>query len=139
MTAPALNPNSASYDAIIVGQGLAGTTLAWALIEAGQRVLVLDAEEPVTSSKIAGGLITPITGQRLALSWRVDEMMPAARAFYGRVEARTGHKVFNDRTATRLFASDIEREIWAKRGCKAEFQKHLTAEHLVHRPHAADH
>ncbi len=118
---------TASYDTIIAGQGLAGTTLAWALMEAGQRVLVIDADEPVTSSKIAGGLITPITGQRLALSWRVDEMMPAAQAFYSRVEARTGRKVFHARTATRLFASDIEREIWGKRRGKPEFQKHLTA------------
>lgn len=116
------------FDTIIVGQGLAGTTLAWALMEAGQRVLVVDADEAVTTSKIAGGLITPITGQRLALSWRVDEMMPAARAFYARVEARTGHKVFHDRTATRLFTSEIEREIWAKRSGKPEFQKHLAKE-----------
>ena len=60
-------------DAIIVGQGLAGTTLAWCLLEAGLSVLVTDREEEVTSSKIAAGLITPITGQRLALSWQVDK------------------------------------------------------------------
>ena len=56
----------APWDVIIVGQGLAGTTLAWHLREAGQRVLVIDACEPVTSSKIAAGLITPITGQRVS-------------------------------------------------------------------------
>ncbi|NOT73105.1 MAG: FAD-binding oxidoreductase [Hyphomicrobium sp.] len=119
---------STSYDTIIVGQGLAGTTLAWCLMEGGQRVLVIDSDEPVTTSKIAGGLITPITGQRLALSWRVDEMLAAARAFYARVERRTGHKVFHERTATRLFASDIEREIWARRRDKPEFRVHLAAE-----------
>ena len=66
-------------DAIIVGQGLAGTTLAWCLLEAGMSVLVTDPEEEITSSKIAAGLITPITGQRLALSWQVETFLPAAR------------------------------------------------------------
>jgi glycine oxidase len=118
---------SKTYDTIIIGQGLAGTTLAWRLMDAGQRVLVLDAEEPVTSSKIAAGLITPITGQRLALSWRVDEMLPEARAFYASVEQRTGQKFFHTRTATRLFQSDIERELWAKRSQQSAFQLHLAA------------
>jgi glycine oxidase len=119
---------SAPYDTIIIGQGLAGTTLAWRLMDAGQRVLVMDAEEPVTSSKIAAGLITPITGQRLALSWRVDDMLPEARAFYASVEKRTGQAFFHARTATRLFQSDVERELWAKRGQKNAFQSHLAAE-----------
>ena len=118
----------APCDSIIVGQGIAGTTLAWRLITAGERVLVIDAEEPVTSSKIAAGLITPITGQRLALSWRVEEMLSAARTFYADIEQRTGAKFFHGRTATRLFRSDDEREIWAKRRDKPEFQAHLSAE-----------
>jgi glycine oxidase len=112
-------------DTVIVGQGIAGTSLAWALLAAGQRVLVLDADEPVTSSKIAAGLITPITGQRLALSWRIAEMLPAARAFYDRVEQQTGVRVFHNRQAVRLFASDLEREIWTKRRDKPEFIVHV--------------
>ncbi len=112
------------WDVIIVGQGLAGTTLAWNLIEAGQRVLVLDAEEPVTSSKIAAGLITPITGQRLALSWRIADVLPSAHKFYASVEARTGAKFFYPRTAVRLFQSDAERQIWAERSSRPAFQAH---------------
>jgi glycine/D-amino acid oxidase-like deaminating enzyme len=115
------------WDVIIAGQGLAGTTLAWHLLEKGQRVLVIDAGEPVTSSKIAAGLITPITGQRLTLSWRYDEFLPAAREFYTRVEKQTGGKFFHDRTAVRLFKSDAEREIWARRSPQPAFQAHLVA------------
>jgi glycine oxidase len=103
------------WDAIIVGQGLAGTTLAWHLILAGQRVLVLDAEAPVTSSKIAAGLITPITGQRMALSWRNDEFLPVAQQFYRTIEQRTGHRFYHTRTAVRLFGSEDDRKTWSKR------------------------
>ncbi|MEQ1652169.1 MAG: FAD-binding oxidoreductase [Hyphomicrobium sp.] len=117
-----------THDTIIVGQGLAGTTLAWRLIDSGQRVLVIDADEPVTSSKIAAGLITPITGQRLALSWRVEEMLGEARTFYAGVEQRTGNTFFHARTATRLFKSDNEREIWQKRSALPAFRAHLASE-----------
>ena len=131
MTAAADTPATTNtpnriWDVIIVGQGLAGTTLAWQLLHAGASVLVIDEEAPVTTSKIAAGLITPITGQRLALSWRVDDMLPAARAFYARVEATIGQKVFHDRTAVRLFKSDIERDLWMKRKELPAFQAHLT-------------
>jgi len=113
------------FDTIIVGQGLAGTTLAWHLVEAGQRVLILDADEPVTSSKIAAGLITPITGLRLVLTVRCDEFLSAAREFYTRIEQRTGQTFFHDRVATRLFKSDDERQNWSVRGQRPEYQAHL--------------
>jgi len=114
------------YDVIIVGQGIAGTTLAWHLREAGKRVLTIDAGEPVTSSKIAAGLITPITGQRLVLSTRYDEFMPVARAFYTYVEKRTGRSFFHDRVALRLLKSEAERHVWAERETHSDYLAHLT-------------
>ncbi len=114
-----------SWDVIIVGQGLAGTTLAWHLLEAGRRVLMIDAGEPVTSSKIAAGLITPVTGKRLYLSWRCNEFLPVARNFYLRIERHTGQTFFHDRIAVRLFRSDKERQIWQKRSVQPEYRSHL--------------
>jgi glycine oxidase len=116
---------SAVWDAIIVGQGLAGTTLAWQLTIAGQRVLVVDREDAVTSSKIAAGLITPITGHRLALGWQGTEVREVARQFYRSIETRTQRTFFHDRTAVRLFKSDFEREQWAQRRLQTEFQAYL--------------
>ncbi|MBL4757777.1 MAG: FAD-dependent oxidoreductase [Rhizobiales bacterium] len=116
-----------SWDVIIVGQGLAGTTLAWHLQEAGQQVLIIDADEPVTSSKIAAGLITPITGMRMVLSWQYDKFLPVARDFYQSIEQRTGRHFFSERTAIRLFKSDEEQANWAKRGQRLDYQAHLVA------------
>ncbi len=116
----------ALWDVIIVGQGLAGTTLAWRLREAGQRVLVIDACEPVTSSKIAAGLITPITGQRLKLSWRCDEFLPVARKFYTSIEKKTDRKFFHDRISLRLFKSETERQYWEERSGNPDYLSHLT-------------
>ena len=113
------------WDAIIVGQGLAGTTLAWHLQEAGQRVLIIDRDEAVTASKIAAGLITPVTGQRLALSWRVDEFLPVARKFYARIEKRTDTKFFHPRAAVRLFSTDAEPAAWMDRCQHPDFQMQM--------------
>ncbi len=117
--------SEAPWDVIIVGQGLAGTTLAWHLRKAGQRVLVIDACELVTSSKIAAGLITPITGQRLVLSWRYDEFLPAARKFYTSIEKQTEQKFFHHRISLRLFKSKTERQNWTGRCSKPDYQSHL--------------
>jgi glycine oxidase len=106
---------------------LAGTTLAWHLAEAGQRVLLLDPHEPVTTSRIAAGLMTPITGRRLVASWRCDEFLPAARAFYRRIEQRTGARFFHDRTAIRLFAHDDERSRWAQLSAEPSVTRHLVS------------
>lgn len=121
----ALASSNRKWDTIIVGQGLAGTTLAWRLRDAGQRVLIIDADEEVTSSKIAAGLITPITGKRLTLSWRYDEFLPVASRFYRDVETRTGQHFFFERTAVRLFKSDYERAKWRERLEEDDFERHL--------------
>ena len=103
------------FDFIIVGQGLAGTALAWSLRWNGFRVLVIDRNSPVTSSKIAAGLITPITGQRLVKTWRFDELWPVAVAFYRRVEQETGMTLFRQTPMVRLFSNDSEVDVLATR------------------------
>ncbi|MCG6154432.1 NAD(P)/FAD-dependent oxidoreductase [Rubinisphaera margarita] len=98
------------YDVIIVGQGLAGSCLALRLLERHQRVLVLDRDEAVTSSKIAAGLMTPIVGQRFALSWRFTEFHSAALAFYSAIEQRTGRQLLWTRSYVRVFRDQKERD-----------------------------
>ncbi len=124
----ALWPNAmpeTDFDTIIVGAGIAGASLAWALREAGQRVLVLDACEPVTASRIAAGLVTPITGLRLTLQPDFARCLEAARAFYGRIETITHARFFYARTAVRLFQSDRDRRYFSERSAQPEFRAQL--------------
>src|SRR6476469_5094433 len=76
---------------------------------------VLDREAAVTSSRVAAGLVTPITGQRLAKSWRLDELWPAAVAFYERAEAETGTHFFHHRRTVRLLRDADERKLFEGR------------------------
>ena len=51
-------------DTLIIGQGLAGSLLAWLLVRAGQRVCVIDDAHASSSSVVAAGLINPLAGMR---------------------------------------------------------------------------
>lgn len=110
--------SASSAPILIIGQGLAGTALAWTLHQRGVRFLVVDRDEPVTSSKIAAGLLTPITGMRISLSAGYAEQWPEARAFYRRVEQELGNAFLVEVPHVRLFKNDVEPGRWEKR--KAE-------------------
>ena len=102
-------------DHIIVGYGLAGATLAVELQRRGQSVLVLDRAEPVTSSKVAAGLMTPITGKRFALTPRWETLWPRAVEFYRGIEDDLNLRFFMQRPAVRIFADREERDRFAAR------------------------
>ncbi|MEW4487818.1 FAD-binding oxidoreductase [Thalassoglobus sp. JC818] len=96
-------------DAIIVGQGLAGTTLAWTLLDAGLDFVVLDRKTRTSASEVAAGLMTPITGRRFAFQpdWDVD--WEVASTFYRSIEQRiNAERLFHNVRMTRLFRSDEE-------------------------------
>jgi glycine/D-amino acid oxidase-like deaminating enzyme len=104
-----------SLDCLIVGQGLAGTTLAWQARAAGLRVLVLDRGDAASASRAAAGLVTPVTGKRVVKSWRFDEFHPAAVAYYRRVEAETRESFYYATPMVRLFGTDRERAVYESR------------------------
>lgn len=81
------------YDYFIVGQGLCGTLLARQLINAGKRVLVIDDGKPDASSRVAGGLINPVTGKRMVRSWMIDQLLPAAIEEYTAIGNEIGEQV----------------------------------------------
>ena len=95
-------------DFLIVGHGLAGATLAEALRQRGQQVLVYDPGQPDSASNVAAGLMNPVTGQRFTLSWRAAELIPAAIAFYQELETRYGQSFFQAAPIFKIFASLAE-------------------------------
>ena len=100
---------------LIVGGGIAGTCLAWALTERGVDVCLVDDRPAVSCSRIAAGLITPITGPRLAVAWRWDEFWPHAVAFYERLADRLAQPLLHPRRMVRLFASADEVRLFQER------------------------
>ena len=106
---------SLKTDFLIVGQGLAGSLLAWHLLEAGKRVLVVDRDEPETSSKVAAGLVTPLAGARFHLPEGLETRLDYARAFYWKHEELSGQRFFHHRRIVRLFQNTQEATSWQLR------------------------
>ena len=100
---------------LIVGAGLAGTALAWQLHRRGVPFAIVDAGEPNSSSRIAAGFFNPITGQRLALSWRYRELFECAERFYRQVESDVGRELFVRRPMVRLFQNGLEKERYSRK------------------------
>ena len=65
-------------DFLIVGQGICGTMLSWYLHKEGKTFLVIDEEKPNSSSRVAAGVINPVTGRRYAYSWMIEDLIPFA-------------------------------------------------------------
>lgn len=93
------------YHQIIVGQGLAGSLLAHQLIKMQQQVLVVDNENPHSSSRIAAGMYTPISGKRMVKSWMVNTLYPELIRTYKDLENLLGTTFLNDINIQMSFAS----------------------------------
>lgn len=76
------NVVAVDVDYLIVGQGLCGTLLSRYLLKAGKSIAVVDESKPFTASKVASGVINPVTGRRIVRTWRIEELLPFAWAAY---------------------------------------------------------
>lgn len=113
---------------LIVGQGLAGTALAFELLELGAKVQVCDQAHKNAASVVAAGLLNPVTGQRLRLTWQAREHLAAAERFYRKREEQFGLKILEHREVLRIFASEAEWQRWQKRRADPDYKGFLGAE-----------
>jgi len=102
-------------DYLIVGQGLAGTLLAYFLEKAGQSVLVIDQAAPNAASRVAAGLINPITGRRYVKSWLIDQLLPFAKRTYQQLEADLDISFYFERNILRTLFNSREENDWLLR------------------------
>ena len=112
-------------DVIIVGQGLAGSMLAWQLMQQQLRVLVIDDHHRGSSSLVAAGLIYPITGKRLVKTWNVEQCLPAAVRFYRSLETQWRKSLYHEKPIQRLFNNDQERDLYWQRLQQPQYQNYL--------------
>jgi glycine/D-amino acid oxidase-like deaminating enzyme len=110
---------------LIVGQGLAGSLLAWELAHRGERVLVVDDEHASAASTAAAGLINPVTGQRLVKTAGVDDYLPVARKRYRALEKILGRRLLVEKPMWRLLRTAKERQVWHKRKQDPQYDDYL--------------
>jgi glycine/D-amino acid oxidase-like deaminating enzyme len=112
---------------LIVGQGLAGTVLAWEFERAGIPFQIVDAGHGGASSRIAAGIINPITGQRIVKSWRVDTLLPVARESYCAFEKVLGLPLWREMRVRRLYLNEGERRVLAEKQARGDLADYAGA------------
>ena len=116
------------YDFIIRGQGIAGSLVAWFLKQRGKNILVVDPNHENTSSRIAAGMIHPVTGRRIVKSWNADIFIPFARSTYQNIEDKLAEKFFEDYPVLEIFKDAGHRNDWAGRSASEGMQEYVKEE-----------
>jgi glycine/D-amino acid oxidase-like deaminating enzyme len=97
-------------DYIIIGQGLAGSLLAYQLLKKGKKIVILNDESLPTSSQVAGGMFNPMTGKNLSKTWLADELFPFMKKFYGNLETELKAKLFYETNIYRPFVNENQKQ-----------------------------
>jgi glycine/D-amino acid oxidase-like deaminating enzyme len=115
-----------TVDYIIVGQGLAGSALAWTLLQRGRRVMVYDQPENNRASRIAAGICNPVTGRVMTKTFLAEELFPFLNRFYQKAEEILGRKFFYPLPIYRPFLSQEEVDQWKNKLESGELSQFVT-------------
>jgi len=95
---------------LIIGQGISGTFLSYYLKKENKSFLVIDNNYSNSPSKIAAGIINPVTGRRLVTVWMVDEILPFAWKAYQEIGHDLGITAISQKTIIDFFPNPFMRE-----------------------------
>jgi glycine/D-amino acid oxidase-like deaminating enzyme len=93
---------------LIVGQGLAGSLLAWELHQKGFSVAVVDEGLPHTSSKIAAGMFNPINTKRFTVSASAEQSITEALLVYQSIEKELHIDIIHHQNIYNVFGNNKE-------------------------------
>ncbi|MFN8260065.1 MAG: FAD-dependent oxidoreductase [Chitinophagales bacterium] len=112
-------------DYIIVGQGIAGSMVAYYLLKKGKSVVVVDLYNPNSSSNIAAGVVNPITGRKMVKTWKIDEILPFSKNAYKELEQELGVSFLFEKEIFKVFSSQEDVNIWNIKKTDAEYMPYL--------------
>lgn len=92
-------------DYLIVGQGVAGSVLAWTLDQRGCSVWLADDPALPSASAVAAGIVNPLTGRKMVRTWKADQLFPFLHRFYTDIEQKLGAHFFHPIDIYRPFRS----------------------------------
>src|SRR5688572_26353973 len=92
-------------DYLIIGQGISGTWLSYYLRKENKSFLIIDNNFKRAPSRIAAGIINPVTGRRHATVWLVDELLPFAWNAYTELARTLGIPAISQKKIIDFFPS----------------------------------
>lgn len=104
----------------IVGQGMAGSMLAWHCERAGIDFELIDRGHALAASRVGAGLVSPLTGKRLAPTWRFAEWRDEVLAMYRELESELGLLLVREMKIRRFYRDADQRAFFERRIDKPE-------------------
>src|SRR5687768_17028163 len=92
-------------DYLIIGQGISGTWLSYYLQKQGKTFLVIDNNDKNSASRLAAGIINPVTGRRHVQVWMAEEILPYAKHAYEQLGKELGITAISQKNIIDFFPS----------------------------------
>lgn len=113
-----------SHKFLIVGQGLAGTMLAFKLLEARVDFKIASTPTKSKASLVAAGMVNPLVFKRMTKSWMVDELLPQMQNTYRKLEEKLGEVFYFEKEILKPL-SEQEKELWQQRKQQNNFSSYV--------------
>jgi glycine/D-amino acid oxidase-like deaminating enzyme len=114
-------------DIIIVGAGLAGTSLALELSLRKQNLLVVDLPNPNSSSRVAAGIVNPVVPKGVRTTWQYHAFFKAIPAYFAYWEKQLNASFFNSLPGFQIHPDGHTASQWQKRYSHPEMQAIIAA------------
>ena len=112
-------------DFIIVGQGIAGTSIAMRLLNLGKKILIIDAEKGQNASLVSSGIINPVTGRHFVKSWMINDLLQSALSFYTDLETTLNVDIINAVPVLRGLHSPGDENQWFVQKAKKDHDRYF--------------
>jgi glycine/D-amino acid oxidase-like deaminating enzyme len=106
-------------DVLIVGGGIAGTTLAWQWHLQGKSIHWI-ADDAVSSSHVAAGIFNPVVLKRFSPVWKAEEQLEVLVPFYTQVQEQLESQIIDLLPVWRRFHDEKEKKTWIRKSVRED-------------------
>ncbi|HAB35804.1 MAG TPA: hypothetical protein DCE58_04295 [Cryomorphaceae bacterium] len=106
----------------IIGQGFAGTALAWRAHWAGHNVILIDKGHGGSASWVAAGLVNPLVLKRKRLVQEAQACMAAFTPFYARISTELGTSMLFPDEIHEVLPDVAAENAWGALGAERGFE-----------------
>ncbi|MGB3465176.1 MAG: FAD-dependent oxidoreductase [Cyclobacteriaceae bacterium] len=102
-------------DYLIIGQGIAGSMIAYELMKRHATVDIYNRTDERTSSQVAAGLYNPVTGRKMVKTWNADAIFADLEQYYQSLEKVLKARFLHSTGIYRPFFTQEEQNEWQGR------------------------